>query len=226
MSNTRQIYAIVEGPTEKQFIKELLAPFLAPKNIILTPVILSKPGEKGGDVKFSRAKRDIEKFLKQRADTQLTLMVDYYGIRNDWPGLDKSRRQPTHTQKHDVLMKNTAAEIQRLFPEQNPRTRFIPYFSMHEIEALYFCDADKLAQNLGVSKTAIEDILQECDEPEKINDSSETAPSKRLEALSQKFKKTTTGLTIAKAIGIPAMRATCPLFNAWITRLETTTSPF
>ena len=40
----------------------------------------------------------------------------------------------------------------------------------------------------------------------KINDNSTTAPSKRLEGLSDRFKKTSTGIAIAKGIGIPKMR--------------------
>jgi hypothetical protein len=220
MSNFKEIYAIVEGPTEQQFIEKVLAPYLAPKNIFLYAAILRKPGENGGDVKFSRAKNDIEKFLKQRADTQVTLMVDYYGIRNDWPGYEESKSQATHTQKHSVLMQNTADEVQRLFPNQNPQNRFIPYFSMHEIEALYFCNSAQLAQCIGVNKIEIDAIIKECGEPEKINDNRNTAPSKRLEKLSPRFRKTSTGLTIAKNIGVPTMREVCPLFNAWGTCLE------
>jgi hypothetical protein len=215
-----EIYAIVEGPTEQNFIEKVLAPYLGERNVALYAAILRKPGKSGGDVKFSRAQNDIGKFLKQRAGTQVTLMLDYYGIRNDWPGYDESKRQLTHVQKHAVLMKETESKVQRLFPEQNPQLRFIPYFSMHEIEALYFCNPAELARKLGVAQTEIDAILRECGEPENINDRRDTAPSKRLEALSPRFRKTSTGLTIAKNIGIPAMREACPLFNRWVNRLE------
>jgi hypothetical protein len=93
-------------------------------------------------------------------------------------------------------------------------------FSMHEIEALYFSNPAEPAQSIGVNKTEIDAILHECGEPEKINDSSATAPSKRLESLSTRFKKTSTGVAIAKDVGIDAMRTACPLFHQWITRLE------
>jgi hypothetical protein len=66
----------------------------------------------------------------------------------------------------------------------------------------------------------VDAILHECGEPEKINDNSATAPSKRLESLSTRFQKTSTGVAIAKDVGIDAMRMACPLFNQWITRLE------
>jgi hypothetical protein len=38
---------------------------LAEKSIYITPIIISKPGQKGGDVKFSRAKNDIDKILTE-----------------------------------------------------------------------------------------------------------------------------------------------------------------
>lgn len=220
MSDFKEIYAVVEGPTEQQFIREVLAPYLAHKQIFLHAAILRKPGQNGGDVKFSRALNDIGKFLKQRRDTQVTLMVDYYGIRSDWPGYAESKRQPTHTEKHSVLMRKTASEIRRVFPEQDPQSRFIPYFSMHELEALYFCDPAQLAQCIRVKESDIDAILSECGEPENINDNSDTAPSRRLEKLAPRFHKTSTGLSIAGRIGIPSMRNACPLFDAWVTRLE------
>lgn len=75
MNNHAEVVVLVEGPTEQQFVKQLLAPYLAQRGIYLTPIILDKPGEKGGDVKFARAKNDIEKHLKQRRDTWLTFLV-------------------------------------------------------------------------------------------------------------------------------------------------------
>lgn len=91
---------------------------------------------------------------------------------------------------------------------------------MYEIEALYFSDPACLAEKLGVAQKQIDAILLECKEPEKINDNSSTAPSKRLEALSDRFKKTSTGIAIAEAIGIGKMREACPLFDGWVKKLE------
>ena len=187
----------------------------------LTPIILNKPGERGGDIKFVRAQRDIGSYLKQRADTWITLLVDYYGIKADWPGYAEAKQQQKHIQKAAIMNGKTAEEVQRLFPEQNRGVRFIPYVSMHEFESLYFSDPACLAFEIGVPQNNIDEILLECGEPENINDNRATAPSKRLQTLSRRFKKTTSGIEIAKKIGIPKMRAACPLFNDWLTRLET-----
>ena len=64
--------------------------------------------------------------------------------------------------------------------------------------------------------------ISECGEPEAVNNSRQTAPSKRLDAWSarKKFPKTTTGITVAKEIGITKMREKCPQFNIWIAQFE------
>ena len=213
MSSYAEVVVLVEGPTEMRFVKQLLVPYMAVQGVFLTPVILSKPGQKGGDVKFERAKNDIGNHLKQRMDTSVTLLVDYYGIRGDWPGYEESKREKDHTKKYSILTQYTDQQVQQLFPEQNQRRRFIPYVSMYETEALYFSDPACLAENLGVPKRKIDAILDECGEPEKINDHSMTAPSQRLKELSSRFKKISTGISIAEEIGINKMREKCPLFS-------------
>ena len=64
MADYAELVMLVEGPTEQIFVKQLLEPYLAAKRVYTTPIILSKPGQKGGDVKFSRARNDIERHLK------------------------------------------------------------------------------------------------------------------------------------------------------------------
>lgn len=221
MADYAELVMLVEGPTEQIFVKQLLEPYLAAKRVYTTPIILSKPGQKGGDVKFSRARNDIERHLKQRPDTWITLFVDYYGIKGDWPGYAESKKQNNHERKSQVMLQATAEEVERLCPEHEPKRRFIPYVSMHEIEALYFSDPDYLANQLNVRREKIDTILDECGEPERINNNLTTAPSKRLQQLSGRFKKTTTGIAIAHQIGIPKMREACPLFDRWVGKLTT-----
>ena len=91
MNSFAAVTVIVEGPTEQRFIKDILAPYLGARNVFMTPIILSKSGQKGGDVRFVRARNDIARHLKQRQDAYVSLLVDYYGIGRDWPGLDAVR---------------------------------------------------------------------------------------------------------------------------------------
>lgn len=220
MSNYVEINAIVEGKTEQIFIQTILGPYLAQHNIYMTPIIVSKPGQKGGDVKFARVKNDIELHLKQRPDTFLTLLVDYYGIKSDWPGLDKAKKQSTPLTKARTINTATKIRVNDLFSDYQSDRRFIPYIAMHEFEAMLFSQPEILADQIQVPLPKIEKILTECGEPEKIDDNPHSAPSKRLEDLSSRFKKTTTGIAVAKAIGLIKIREQCPVFNHWLTKIE------
>jgi len=78
--NSVDIYIVVEGPTEQTFVRDVLAPQMAHEGIYLHPVLIGKPGHKGGDVRFIRAKNDIGNFLRQRSDTYISTMFDYFRI--------------------------------------------------------------------------------------------------------------------------------------------------
>ncbi|MCK5131960.1 MAG: DUF4276 family protein [Candidatus Sabulitectum sp.] len=83
------------------------------------------------------------------------------------------------------------------------------------------CCCSKVARvvNTGpVSK--IDEIVFTCGSPEEINDSQQTALSKRLLNLSKCFKKTTTGISVANEIGLRKIRERCPVFNDWLTVIE------
>lgn len=221
MSDFIEVIAVVEGKTEEVFINSLLQPYLASKNIFMYATQVTKPGQKGGDVRFSRVQNDIGLHLKQRDDIYVTTFVDYYGT-SKWPGLDSVHLQASPIQIADTVGDATLAEIEKLFPDLRADRRFIPYIAVHEFEALLFSDSNSLALGLGIKEEKITSVLTECGEPEAINNSRETAPSKRLNCWSKrgKFAKTTAGIAIAKAIGIPTMREKCPVFNKWIATFE------
>ena len=219
MSDMVYIYAIVEGKTEQEFINQVLAPYLQIKNIYLTPIQITKKGQKGGDVKFSRVINDVKSYIGQSHITAITTFVDYYGLK-EWPGLSEINHSMGHTQIARLLNDRAKAEVLALYP--NSQVKFIPYMAMYEFEALLFSDVNILALNLGVDENEVSKIVQTCTEPEQINNSRETAPSKRLNQLNidGQFRKTTQGIAIAKAIGIDHIRQHCPLFNQWVDELE------
>lgn len=220
MNEYAEVVALVEGQTEEIFILDILVPYLAERNVFIRPIIISKPGQKGGDVRFVRVKNDIELHLKQRRNTYLTLFVDFYGIKGDWPGIKEAKQQTTPSSRAAKINGATKKEVESLFGNFEAERRFIPYVAMHEFEALLFSEPEKLADILRVPKSKIDKILADCGEPENIDDSPETAPSKRLEVLSDRFKKTSTGISIAKSIGLATIRKNCPIFNAWLVTLE------
>ena len=219
MSNYIEIVVLVEGRTEQVFIESLLSEYMAVRNVFMTPIQMSKPGQKGGDVKFARVINDISNHLKQRTDTYLTLFFDYYGVK-EWPGLDEAKKQQNPLEIARVINTATQQAVNEKLSSYRSDVRFIPHVAIHEFESLLFSDPVNLAVVLNADQLSITSILNEFNDPEKINNAPETAPSKRLEELCPRFKKTSTGITAAKKIGIESMRQQCRVFNNWITQLE------
>ena len=220
MSKPVAIMVIVEGPTEQRFIQDVLAPYLGAKNVFMRPIILSKPGQKGGDVRFARAKNDIARYLKQRNDAYVTLLVDYYGIGRDWPGLDAIRQDASPSEIANTICQATQRAIDADLADYRSDIRFVPHITVHEFEALLFSETAILASAIQVEQQRVDAVIQECGEPEAIDNSPQTAPSKRIEQLYNRFKKTSNGIAIAQAIGIDRMRDKCPVFHGWLSRLE------
>jgi len=221
MSDYIEVIAIVEGETEQIFIDKLLKPYLAEKNIFISATQVKTGKGKGGDVRFERVKKDLGRRLKQRSDTYVTTLVDYYGVK-EWPGLENVCPQATPAQIAQSVNDATKKEIVALFSNQHAERRFIPYMAIHEFESLLFSDTSAIAEELDISLKKVDSVLAECGEPEAINNSPQTAPSKRLDCLSKdgKFPKTTDGIVIAETIGITTMREKCPLFDAWLRTFE------
>ena len=224
--NSVDIYIVVEGATEQTFVRDVLAPHMAQERIYLNPVLIGKPGHKGGDVRFVMAKNDIGNFLKQRSDTYISTMFDYFRIDSNWPGREEARQQIlngttlTASHKAEILETATRNEIVKSFPGYDPESRFIPYIEMHEFEALLFSDADILAEKTEIDVSQILGIIEGFDNPEEINDNPAKAPSKRLGALTSAYRKVAMGKTVSETIGIQAIRGQCPHFDHWLTKFE------
>lgn len=62
-------------------------------------------------------------------------------------------------------------------------------------------------------------IVDAFNNPEDINSSPETSPSKRLLAISNKYDKVLEGNLIALEVGINAMLDSCPRFADWVSRI-------
>ena len=62
-------------------------------------------------------------------------------------------------------------------------------------------------------------VISEYVNPEEINSSPETAPSKRILSIDRGYNKVLQGNLIALNVGIDDMLAKCPRFSFWISRL-------
>jgi hypothetical protein len=219
MSEPVHVSVICEGTTERMFVESILAPHFQTLGIYMIPSILTKKGENGGDVKYSRLFNDLQAHLRQRHNRCVTMLFDFYGLKGHWPGYEEAKRQTTPLEKQATISRAVKETADKSLEDLRSYDRFLPHFVMHEIEALYFSCPTILAAKLGVDVGKIHAILAECGEAEAINHLTETSPSHRLEALGD-FRKTSTGIAIAKEIGLPRMRGECPLFDQWVKAIE------
>ncbi|RVU45924.1 DUF4276 family protein [Lujinxingia sediminis] len=79
-----------------------------------------------------------------------------------------------------------------------------------------------LARGIDQSQLAgaFHDIRDAFATPEDINDSPQTAPSKRLAVHYPPYDKVLHGSIAALDIGLPVIRDACPLFDGWLSTLE------
>jgi Domain of unknown function (DUF4276) len=92
-------------------------------------------------------------------------------------------------------------------------------------KTLLFADPESFRFAFDDCDRAIEDlkkIAASFSTIEHINDSQMTAPSKRIISLIPDYasQKPSAGPDIAEYTGLPTIRAKCPHFDAWLTRLE------
>jgi len=216
-----RIIAIVEGQTEKQFVKKILAPHLGQKNIFMSARLIGKPGHKGGIGNWQRAKNEICALLNQDSQIFCTTMFDYYGMPLNWPGRNESKNKSFHSPKVVELAINK--EIMNEMSHSFHAHRFFSYIQMFEFEALLFSDPQLLANTLQAKQLndAFQKILSQYKSPEHINDHPDNAPSHRIIKYYPGYQKIFHGIIAAKRIGIEVMRKKCHHFNEWLEQIET-----
>jgi len=148
-------------------------------------------------------------------------MIDYYGLPGDFPGAKQAAGEPITARRAALLERAMTEELGNPLPPETLR-RFIPHVSMHEFEGLLFSRPDRIAEVLmdDGPLPRLREIRGSFQTPEDIDDGPTTAPSKRLLAHFPRYKKRVDGPSITEAIGLPVIRRECPLFDAWLTRLE------
>ncbi|MDY0190891.1 MAG: DUF4276 family protein [Desulfuromonas sp.] len=221
-----RVLLLVEGQTERSIIDQVINPYMAIQGIYLYPRIVGKPGHKGGN-KFSTVEKEIIALIRQEPSSVITMLFDYYGLTPDWPGLEECANKPLEEIPDIIGNAITHSIAKKLGSTLNPQ-KFIPYVQLHEIESLLFSGPKEMAevfQNDGLEEE-FNAIVEECGGCENINNSPQTAPSKRIQALYPSYKKGNSvnahAHRILKKIGVDHIRNCCPKFNLWLMKLENT----
>jgi hypothetical protein len=165
-------------------------------------------------------KNDIVRFLKQdsAADVFFTTMIDLYALHAGFPGreeADKLKDDPYR--RVNLLHESWTIDI--------GDHRFIPFIQLHEYEAYLFTDVAQFELFYPDSKAeiaALKKIADSVTTPELIDDGQHTAPSKRIIGQLRDYggAKKVIGPQVGELIGLAAIRAKCPHFANWLTRLE------
>lgn len=213
-----RVHIICEGQTEETFIKEVLQPIFSPKGIYLFPALIGRPGHKGGAVNYQRMLQDIRNRLADRS-AFCTTFFDFYGLDKNFPGKEQALTQNCLARKKIMLEEKFKEKLIADLGDEITRN-FFPYVQMYEFEGLLFSSPEAIANNLSVNLGGVEFIIQQFETPEHINNSPQTAPSKRLESLNRAYDKVLMGSLIALDIGVDEIRQKCKGFDEWLRNIE------
>lgn len=198
---------VVEGETEEDFVKRALAAHLRTRGVEPYPIL---PHGRGGNISVDRLAPAIAE-LSRNFDF-VTSLVDFYGFK------DKGGATPDELER----CINRAVNSRSHQPQGESRT--FAYVQRHEFESLLFSNVScfgAVFDNIPCNTLAdLREIRRRFPTPEDINDSSTTAPSKRIAQLMPHYNKRVHGPDLAMETGLDLIRKECVRFNQWLTRLE------
>lgn len=219
----------VEGQTEETFVNEVLAPHLYTYGYSKVSARLlgnaRMRSRRGGIGPWISSRNDILNHLKEDSESRSTIMVDYYALpqtgESAWPKRAESE-QLAFPNKADLIQNAIHAEICNEMGVNFKPNRFISYIMMYEFESLLFSNPHEFAKGIGRADlaTQFQNIRELFSTPEEINDSPQTAPSKRIKNLVQNYDKPFMGTLAILEIGLDTIRQECPLFDNWVKCLE------
>ena len=203
----------VEGQTEEEFVKTVLADHLREAGVEPTPIMIGVAyrAGRGGSVSVEHLSADMAMLYGSCDYDAVTSLVDFYGFRG---------REDAETV--DQLEERIYQAIRGKLPGGFDPIRTVPYVQRYEFEGLLFSDVNAFlvikASNESLRK--LQDVRAQFPTPEHINDHPETAPSKRITGAMPRYRKVVDGALIATEAGLPVIRRECPRFNGWVERLN------
>ena len=157
--------------------------------------------------RYAKVKNELMILCKSHPHEYVTTMFDYYAMPSDTPGISDATP--------DIFER--IGKIESIINEDIGERNCRFHFMLHEFEGILFSEPNTfhLIANDGIVGE-IQRIRNDFETPEHINNSPETAPSKRLEALIPGYAKVKNGTQLSEAMGLGVIMAQCPHFKKWI----------
>ncbi len=214
----KRLIIVVEGDTEKEFIDKVLSPYLYAKGLQSVNCFKIKH-TKGGLTKYQHLKTDLINCAYE-SNVLVSTLIDFYALPKDFPKYEDASKIVNRVERLAFLENAIIEDLEKGKGKEFPN--LLPYIQLHEFEALVFSSLSGISSLFGSNEadfSEIEKIIDAHPNPEDINDSPETAPSKRLLKLIKGYNKVIDGIMIIEETGIGTVLKKCPRFNSWVETL-------
>jgi hypothetical protein len=200
----------VEGSSEENFVNDVLVKHFAALNIFVSTRKIktgwernsSKPA-KGGLLKYIKFRNDVLRWIqsdKGRLNTFYSSFIDIYAFPKDADSPYKKQIQIIKDPYQKIAALETAIGLNINYPN------FIPYVQLHEFEALLLVNPDRLLTMYPDEISGVTRLKRDIGQtnPEEINESPITAPSKRIIHFLPNYEgqKAQVGPLVAEDIGL------------------------
>ena len=228
----KRLLILAEGQSEEFFANKTITDHLYPKYFGVVHVCKLDNGAKGngGVTSYKKLKDGLLRHIRQNPNAIITTMMDLYGLKDEFPGYAASARMGLKGSERAEYIETAIGDDLSVSAGKNYNFKnFLLHIQPYEYEALLFADptiaTSFIFEETGSTKEKyLKQILDEFGDPELINDSKETAPSKRIQQLAKlnggSYNKVLDGFAILKAIGLKDIRAKCAHFDNWLRKLE------
>ena len=216
----KRLVFIVEGETEEAFVNNILIPYFQGCGLYNPVQCYKIKHTQGGMHKYSYVRTDVLNTIYEH-DVIVTTMFDLYALPHSFPGYNESQAIEDHLKRVEFLEAKMKEDLEMVQNQQF--NNYIPYIQLHEFEALAFTSTvsfEALFEENEMNYKGICEVINEFPNPEDINDSPETAPSKRMQKLIQGYNKVAYGISLIEYTGIETILQKCPHFRSWIYTLK------
>lgn len=212
----KNVYIYCEGQTEESFVNTILQPYFLAQDIYVTPIVCATKRTKtvkyrGGVQSFGKIESELSIICRQHKNEIVTTMFDYYAMPSDTPDINNAEA--------DIYKR--IEQIEKTIDAKLGMSNLFFGLMLHEFESLLFSEPRAFV-NVADERVVngIAEIRANFETAEHINNSYETAPSKRLESLMPNYAKVRNGIIVSKAIGMDVLLRECKHFAAWIAKIR------